>query len=182
MFLPPCSPFISSSTRLLPHSVTADAVQSGSRITPSSQSMETVHEPTELPSPTLFPVSTTSLLDFRKQKVQSAKNTEIKSGRVYQSASCPMPHSWDLNILVSFTNSVVCFFFFTCNALMVSTCNSKHFATRVQEKETKKLGRVGKEDIIFFQKYIVFYGIQQEQVKEICCTMLHGLFLKWTCM
>lgn len=40
MFLPPSSPFISSSTRLLPHSVTADTVQSGSRITPSSQSME----------------------------------------------------------------------------------------------------------------------------------------------
>lgn len=54
---------------------------------------------------------------------------------------------------------------------MVTTCNSKHFVTRVQEKEAKKLGRVGKDDIqLFFQKYIVLYGIQQEQVKEICYT------------
>lgn len=39
---------------------------------------------------------------------------------------------------------------------MVSTCNSKHFATRVQEKETKKLGRVGKDDINFFSKIYCF--------------------------
>lgn len=110
MFLPPSSPFISFSTSShqflqLPPSVTADAVQSGSRITPSSWSMENSTQANRATFPHIIP-GTHNLPTKFQETVQSAKNSEIKSGRVYQSASGPMLHSWDLNILVSFTNLV----------------------------------------------------------------------------
>lgn len=138
--------------------------------------MENSTQANRATSPILIVVSTASLLNFWKQKVQSAKNTEIKSGRAHHSASCHILHSWDLNILASFTN-----LFFLKLAIILwyqqVTAN-----ILLGEYKKKNLDRIGKDNTTkHFQKCIVLYG-KQEQVKEMCCTMLHGLFLKWTCV
>lgn len=158
----PSSPFISSSTRLLPHSVTADAAQSGSIIIPSSPSTEN----STLANRATFPHIIRSIhnLPTEFQETEDTVSQEHWNKMRQGTSKCFLPYA---ALRGSKHSCIIHFFFFTCNALMVSTCNSQHFATRIQEKESRRDWQ-GQYHKTFSKIYCFIWNTGQ--VKEMCCS------------
>lgn len=167
VFLPLSSPFISSSTRLLPHSVTAHAVQSGSRIIPSSWSMENRTQANRAIFPHIICGIHNLPTEFQETEgtVSQEHWNKIRQG----TSECFLPYA----ALMGSKHSCIIHQFFFFFLPVFSWYQHVTANILLWGYKKKNLGRTGKDGITkHFQKYNVLYGIQ-EQVKEMCCTMLH---------